>query len=84
MKITKNRLRQIIKEELTKHINEYQDPSLNDKQKQVIDLIMRDKDGLIDLVYELGKSDRNPRLLGAYRQLIKAIAATGIRPEALI
>ena len=82
MKITKDKLKQIIKEELTKHINEYQDPSLNDKQKQVIDLIMRDDDGLIDLIEEMGES--KPSMLDTYRVLIKAIVASGIRPEALI
>ena len=82
MKITKTILKQIIKEELTKHINEYQDPSLNDKQKEVVDLIMRDGDGLIDLIYEMGES--KPSMLGIYKKLIEAIAASGIRPEALI
>lgn len=81
MNISKTRLRQIIKEELTKHINEYQDPSLNDKQKQVIDLIMRDGTGLIDLIDEMGNSA--PSMLDTYIILIRTIVASGIDKERL-
>ena len=62
-------------------LKEYQDPSLSDKQNQVVDLIMEDG-GLIDLIEKMGSSA--PSMLDTYRMLIKAIVASGIRPQALI
>jgi len=69
MKLTKQKLKQIIKEEL----NEYNgDSELTPEQQTVTELC----DQLTEAVYEMGRS--NPDMTDTYLALFRALAAAGL------
>ena len=71
MKITKRKLRQIIKEERAKLAEQYSQDFTPQEQK-VMDMI----DQLEDAIYDMGKS--NPEMTDYYVNLFRALESAGV------
>jgi hypothetical protein len=80
MKITKSKLKQIIKEELSTQVNEewYNDGTeYTPEQQKVADAM----GSLIELIYNMEHS--NPEMTDLYIQMLRALQQAGVRISAL-
>mgnify|MGYP003135487697 CR=1 FL=1 len=75
MKLTKTKLKQIIKEELNEY-NGYGD-DLTPEQQKVVSKFQE----LTEAVYEMGESD--PAMTDYYIMLLRALEQSGVRIQAL-
>lgn len=76
MKISKRQLRQIIKEERAKLVEQYQQ-DFTPQEQAVMDLI----DQLEDAIDAMGRS--NPEMTDAYVSLFRTLAAAGVNVGAV-